>query len=51
MITRYRKYEYADELDEDAVWYIYSFDQEFGKFVKQKKKIADVLEKVIKYNP
>jgi len=32
MITRYRKYEYADELDETAVWLIYSFDQEFGKF-------------------
>lgn len=26
MITRYRKYEYADELDETAVWLIYNFD-------------------------
>ena len=26
MITRYRKYEYADELDEAAVWLIYNFD-------------------------
>lgn len=50
MITRYRKYEYADELDETAVWLIYSFDQEFGKFQRQKRKIEEVLNKVIKYN-
>jgi hypothetical protein len=26
MICKYRKYEYAPELDEDAVWQIYNLD-------------------------
>ena len=26
MICKYRKYEYAPELDEDAVWLIYNLD-------------------------
>jgi len=32
MICKYRKYEYAVELDEDAVWHIFNLDQEYGKF-------------------
>jgi len=50
MITRYRKYEYADELDESAVWLIYNFDVEFGKFQRQKHKIEEVLNRVIRYD-
>lgn len=26
MICKYRKYEYASELDEDAVWHIFNLD-------------------------
>ena len=37
MIEHYRKHEYADELDEDAIWIIYNLDQEYGKFQRQKK--------------
>ena len=32
MIAHYRKHEYSDELDEDAIWIIYNLDQEYGKF-------------------
>jgi hypothetical protein len=32
MICKYRKYEYSPELDEDAVWLVFNYDQEFGKF-------------------
>lgn len=31
-IAHYRKYEYAEELDEESIWVIYNLDQEFGKF-------------------
>jgi len=36
MVAHYRKYEYADELDEEAVWHIYHLDQEYGKFLRHK---------------
>lgn len=36
MLIKYRKYEYAEELDEEAVWHIYNFDLEFGKFQRHK---------------
>lgn len=36
MIVKYRKFEYASELDEKAVWAIFNLDQEFGKFQKHK---------------
>lgn len=32
MIAHYRKFEYADELDEESIWIIYNLDQEYGKF-------------------
>lgn len=32
MICKYRKYEFAPELDEDAVWHIFNLDIEYGKF-------------------
>jgi len=32
MICKYRKYEYSPELDEDAVWLVFNYDQESGKF-------------------
>ena len=31
-IAKYRKFEYIDQLDEEAVWIIYNLDQEYGKF-------------------
>jgi hypothetical protein len=31
-IAKYRKMEYAEELDEDAIWIIFNLDQEYGKF-------------------
>ena len=33
-IAHYRKHEYGDELDEDAIWLISNFDQEYGKFLR-----------------
>ena len=32
MICAYRKYEYEPELSADAVWLVYNFDIEYGKF-------------------
>ncbi len=32
LIAHYRKFEYADELDEESIWIIYNLDQEYGKF-------------------
>ena len=32
MICTYRKYEYAPELSDEAVWLVYNFDIEYGKF-------------------
>lgn len=46
MVAKYRKYEYAEELDEDAIWIIFSLDQEFGKFQRHKKQIKDFLHKI-----
>ena len=46
MIAHYRKHEYSDELDEDSIWVIFQLDQEYGKFEKQKKQIADFLQKI-----
>ena len=37
MIAHYRKHEYSNELDEEAIWIIYNLDQEYGKFQRQKK--------------
>lgn len=51
MIAKYRKYEYADELDEEAIWIIYGLDQEYGKFQRIKKQISDFLIKVSKIEP
>ena len=39
MVAKYRKYEYAEELDEEAIWIIFNLDQEFGKFQRHKKQI------------
>jgi hypothetical protein len=50
MICKYRKYEYAIELDEDAVWHIYNLDQEYGRFVKSKSQVEDFLKKLIKFD-
>ena len=49
-IVKYRKYEYADELDEEAVWIIFNLDQEYGKFLRHKKQIQDFLEKVTQFD-
>ena len=46
MVAKYRKYEYAEELDEDAIWIIFNLDQEFGKFQRHKKQIKDFLQKI-----
>lgn len=43
MVAKYRKYEYAEELDEEAIWIIFNLDQEFGKFQRHKKQISDFL--------
>ena len=37
MIAKYRKYQYADDLDEEAVWHVWSMDQEYAKFQRQKQ--------------
>ena len=37
MIAHHRKHEYSDELDEDSIWIIYQLDQEYGKFLRQKR--------------
>ena len=50
MICKYRKYEYAYDLDEDAVWYIFNFDQEYGKFQRNKAQIYDFLVKILKFD-
>jgi hypothetical protein len=36
MICKYRRYEYEPELDEEAVWLVFNFDQEYGKFQRAK---------------
>ena len=51
MVAKYRKYEYAEELDEDAIWIIFNLDQEFGKFQRHKKQIFDFLTKITQLNP
>ena len=51
MVAKYRKYEYADELDEEAIWIIFNLDQEFGKFQRHKKQISDFLSKITQLNP
>lgn len=50
MICKYRKFEYAVELDEDAVWHIFNLDQEYGKFQKNKAQVNDFLLKVLKFD-
>ena len=37
MIAHHRKHEYSDELDEESIWIIFGYDQEYGKFLRQKK--------------
>ena len=51
MVAKYRKYEYAEELDEEAIWIIFNLDQEFGKFQRHKKQISDFLQKITVLNP
>ncbi len=51
MICKYRRYEYEPELDEEAVWLIYGFDLEYGKFLRAKQQVSDFLEKVKKTDP
>ena len=51
MVAKYRKYEYAEELDEDAIWIIFNLDQEFGKFQRHKKQISDFLSKITQLQP
>lgn len=50
MIVKYRKFEYASELDEKAVWAIFNLDQEYGKLMKHKAQIAEFLAKVVTLN-
>jgi len=51
MIVKYRKYEYAEDLDEEAVWHIFAMDQEFGKFLRHKAQIREFLTRVVKFDP
>lgn len=51
MICKYRRYKYEPELDEEAVWLIYGFDLEYGKFLRAKQQVSDFLEKVKKTDP
>ena len=51
MIVKYRRYEYAEDIDEEAVWLIYNFDQEYGKFQRHKAQIKEFLARVIKFDP
>jgi len=51
MIVKYRRYEYAPELDEDAIWHVFNLDQEYGKFQRVKAQITEFLLRVIKYEP
>lgn len=51
MICKYRKYEYEPELDEEVVWLIYTFDQEYGKFQRAKQQVTDFLLKLHKTEP
>lgn len=46
-IVKYRKYEYADELDEEAIWIIFNLDQEYGKFQRHKRQIEDFLKRIL----
>lgn len=32
MISKYRKYDYSNELNDQDVWKIYNLDLEYGKF-------------------
>lgn len=50
MIVKYRKYEYADDLDEEAVWHIYNLDFEYGKFLRYKAQIREFLSRVTKFD-
>lgn len=50
MICKYRKYEFAPELDEDAVWHIFNLDIEYGKFQRNKIQVNDFLQKVQKFD-
>jgi len=36
MITKYRKFEYTKDLEEEDVWIIFNLDLEYGKFNQQK---------------
>lgn len=51
LITHHRKYEYADELDEDAIAIIFALDQEYGKFQRHKQQISDFLQRITEINP
>ena len=51
MIAHHRKHEYSDELDEESIWIIYAYDQEYGKFLRQKKQIQEFLSKISQINP
>lgn len=34
MICKYRRFEFAECLDEQAVWLVWTLHQEYGKFLK-----------------
>jgi transcriptional accessory protein Tex/SPT6 len=50
MIVKYRRYEYAVELDEDAIWHIFNLDQEYGKFQRSKAQVNEFLLRVMKHD-
>lgn len=46
MICAYRKYEYEPELSAEAVWLVYNFDIEYGKFQRAQSQVSDFLLKI-----
>jgi|LauGreDrversion4_2_1035121.scaffolds.fasta_scaffold59216_3 hypothetical protein len=50
-ICTYRQYEYKPELNEEAVWLVYNFDIEYGKFQRAQQQVSDFLQKIQKAEP
>jgi len=42
---------FEPELDEAGVWHVFNLDQEYGKFMRQKSKIEEVLKNVQNFDP
>jgi len=51
LIAKYRKYNYANELDEQDVWLVFNLDIDYGKFKHQLSQTKDFLRKIAQIEP